>query len=57
MHSELAAIINLDGLAGLAARRADSLDLRNYVHAIHNRTEDHILAVQPCRLHRAQEEL
>ena len=46
-----------DLLARLAGLRAESLDLGDDLHALHNLAEHHVLPVQPLRLGRAQEEL
>ena len=54
---ELAAVGDDDGLGGLAALAADGLDGLDHLHAARDRAEDDVLAVEPVRLDRAQEEL
>ena len=42
---------------GLPTFAALTFDSAYNVHPFHNLTEDHMLAVEPCRLRRTQEEL
>jgi len=54
----LASVLDDDGCAGLAARRAHSLDLLHDGHAIAvHLAEHHVFAVEPLGLNSAQEEL
>jgi len=54
---QLAAVGDHDVRGGLAALRALALDGLDDVHAIDDTAEDDVLAVQPLRLHGADEEL
>mmetsp|Transcript_53675 Transcript_53675/g.138760 ORF Transcript_53675/g.138760 Transcript_53675/m.138760 type:complete len:239 (-) Transcript_53675:38-754(-) len=54
---DLATVSNDDGLRRLARLAADGLDRLDDFHATGHRSENDVLAVQPVRLHGAQEEL
>lgn len=51
------AVMDLDLGGGGAALGALALNLGDEVHALHHLAEDHVLAVEPRRLHRGHEEL
>lgn len=55
--SDLAAVSDHDGGAGLSAGGADGLDGLHNVHALRHVAEYDVLAVQPGGHHGAQEEL
>ena len=55
--AQLSTVSNDDGGRSLAALGSDALDGFDNVHALDDLAEDHVLAVQPLGLHRAQEEL
>jgi len=54
---ELAGIGHGDLLGAFARLGSVGLDLLDDVHALHHLAEDHVLAVQPAGLGRADEEL
>merc|ERR1740136_526934 len=54
---ELTAVGDDDGLGGLAALAADSLNRLDHVHASGDGAEDHVLPVEPVRLDSTEEEL
>merc|ERR1711862_33455 len=54
---ELAAVLDHHRLRGPAGLGAHRLDLLHHIHALGDRAEDDVLAIQPRSLRRAEEEL
>merc|ERR1711862_1006000 len=56
-RSTHATVSDFNFLRTFARLRADCLDCLDHVHALGHRAEDHVLAIEPIRLHCAKEEL
>ena len=57
LQDQLAAIGDRDCVSGSTALGAHRFDLLDYVHALNNRSENHVFAVQPRARHSGDEKL